>query len=362
MRKIDFIHAIPDLGIRLMQDSKTQLVLIVVFFSVMITGFTDERLNSQKTVQDEVNKAVHGVYDGMILHVNQADTTLTYAAGWKDRKKKILEDGNSLFKIASISKLYIAAAATKLISRDKLGLDDRLDELIPEVSDRIQYADQITLEMMLQHRSGIPEYLFRPGFAVSDPNVDYMETIALIYDVPADFKPNKKRKYSNTNYLIIGEVLDRALGYSHHTYIKKEILDPLGLENTYSLSNEVNPNAIMSGYHVDNEMDFKLMEEHTRPGGSMVATAEDVGLFVRALIDGSLFTVEEQELYTSVYQYEHTGWVNGYTSIVKYHEDIDAVIVQFVNTSKGEFFWVRLRKDYNRMVKAVKKSIGIDSF
>ncbi len=337
------------------------LVSNVLFITLMCSSFTGEFSQFQGNVQDEVDKAVDGVYDGMILHVNQADTSVTYVAGWKDRKKQIPADPNSLFKIASISKLYIAAAVAKLICVDSLALGDNLKELIPEVADKIQYADQITLEMLLKHRSGIPEYIFKAGFAGSDPNLDYMTTIALIYDEPADFKPNKKNKYSNTNYLIIGEILDRKLGYSHHKYIKKEILDPLGLKNTYSLSSEVNADDIMSGYRVDIDSDFKLIEEHTRPGGSMVATAEDVGIFLRALIDGTLLNAEEQEVYTSIYKYEHTGWLNGYTSIAQYHEDIDAVVVQFVNTSKGELFWARLNRDYNRMVRAVRNNMGSDS-
>ncbi len=330
----------------------------VAYVVVMLTSFSQEL----SPIQIEVDKAANASYDGMILHVNQVEKSMTYTSGWKDRKNQIPADANSLFKIGSISKLYIAAAVTKLIHADRLALDDRLAELIPEVEESISYADEITLEMMLKHRSGIPEYIFRPGFAGSDPNVDYMETIALIYNEPADFKPNKKHKYSNTNYVLIGEIMDRTLGYSHHEYIKKEILDPLGLKNTFSLSSEVNSDDIMSGYLVDNDADFKTTEEHTRPGGSMVATAEDVGIFLRALIDGTLLTAEEQEIYSAVYKYEHTGWVNGYTSIARYHEDIDAVIVQFVNTSKGEFFWVRLKSDYKKIVKTVRETIRSGSY
>jgi len=341
-----------------MQKSKILLVFSVLFFLVMFTSFTSKSSKVKKTVQDEVDKAVKGAYDGMILHVNQAQMSTTYTAGWKNKKNQIPADANSLFKIASISKLYIAAAVTKLVYMGNLNLDDSLVKLIPEVADNIQYADQITLRMMLKHRSGIPEYIFQPGFAGSDPNLSYMKTIALIYDEPADFKPNKNNKYSNTNYLIIGEILDRTLGYSHHKYIKNKILDPLGLKNTYNLSSEVNSDDIMSGYYVDNDTDLKNIEEHTRPGGSMIATAKDVGIFLRALIDGTLFNAKEQEIYSSVYTYEHTGWVNGYTSIVRYHKDIDAVIVQFVNTSKGAFFWVRLKRDYKRIVKTIKKNIS----
>lgn len=68
----------------------------------------------------------------------------------------------------------------------------------------------------------------------------------------------------------------------------------------------------------------------------MVATAQDVGIFLRALNDGSLLKAEEQAVYTSLYEYEHTGWVPGYHSIARYYEDIDAVVVQFASTTGGD--------------------------
>ncbi len=89
----------------------------------------------------------------------------------------------------------------------------------------------------------------------------------------------------------------------------------------------------------------------------MVATAEDVGLFLRALIDGTLLTPEEQYLYSSVHVYEHTGWLGGYTSIARYHKDIDAVVIQFVNTSGKEIFWLKLENAYDRIVRVLKKEL-----
>ncbi|MGB2129755.1 MAG: serine hydrolase domain-containing protein [Flavicella sp.] len=322
---------------------------------MLLSSCTKSILYFPGSVQHEVDKAVGKSYDGMIVHVNLAKTSADHTAGWKDKKKKIPATKNSLFKIASISKLYIAVATVKLINSGKLSLDNTLEELLPEVAGNIEFADKITLKMLLQHRSGIPEYIYKPGFAGSDPSVDHMTTIALIYKDPAKFEPNKEYAYSNTNYLLIGEILNRTLGHSYHKFIRSEILSPLQLEHTYSLSTEVDSNEMMSGYFKDSEDDLKSVEIHTRPGGEMVATAEDVSLFLRALVEGSLLTEKEQEIYNSVASYEHTGWVNGYTSIAKYHKDIDAVIVQFVNTSKGELFWIRLKKDYNRIVKAVKK-------
>ena len=197
------------------------------------------------------------------------------------------------------------------------------------------------LEIMLQHRSGIPEFIYHPEFANSDPEESYLETANLIFNNDADFKQGKKYRYSNPNYLLIGEILDRTLGYSHNDYIKSEIRQPLNLENTYNLLSEVDSSRVMSGYYVGYDEDLK-MNDYTRPGGSMIATAEDVSIFLRALIDGSLLNEQEQAIYSSVYEYEHTGWLNGYTSIARYENDIEAVTVQIVNTSKGELCWLGL--------------------
>lgn len=86
----------------------------------------------------------------------------------------------------------------------------------------------------------------------------------------------------------------------------------------------------------------------------MVATAQDVGVFLRALHDGSLLNDDEEAVYSSVYQYEHTGWVPGYYSIARYHADIDAVVIQFVNTTGGER---ELVSDvvYNRIIRILRR-------
>jgi CubicO group peptidase (beta-lactamase class C family) len=257
-----------------------------------------------------------------------------------------------LFKIASISKLYIAAATTKMIADQSLSLDNTVAELLPDLAKGIDYSDQITLRMLLQHRSGIPDYIDK--YPWDSPFKGNSEVYTLVMGQPADFKPGKKYKYSNTNYLLIGEILDRTLGYSHHQYIQDEILNPLGLNNSYSLLKDADINDVMSGYYVGSDGDIKH-NDFIHPGGSMVATAEDVGIFLRALIDGTLFTDDEQAIYSSVYKYEHTGWLPGYTSIARYHSDIDAVVIQFVNTSSNELFWLQLERVYGRIVKALEK-------
>ena len=144
--------------------------------------------------------------------------------------------------------------------------------------------------------------------------------------------------------------MDDELGYGNFQFIQEEILIPLNLNNTFGSLSEVNMEEVMSGYHVGHPFDLKA-DEH-----GMLATAEDVGTFLRALNDGSLFEKREQEIYSSIYQYEHAGWVPGYQSFAKYYKDLDAVLIQFYNTTDPKLYnWNLSEIINNRIVKILKR-------
>lgn len=292
--------------------------------------------------------------DGVILYIDQAGKApKAYAAGWNNRANKVAANPQSLFKVASISKLFIATAATKLIQAKKLDLDAPLSSLLPFCKGHIANADAISLKMLIQHRSGIPNFLNQPDYPWTDLFTENLPALELVYELPADFEPDEKYQYSNTNYLLLGAILDSTLGYSHHQYIKEEILDPLGLKHTYSLLDEVNQDSLMSGYHIGYEPDIKS-SNYVHPGGSMISTARDIAVFLRALNEGNFLNPEEQALYESLYRLEHTGSLPGYSSIARYDADLDAVIVLFINTSGG-LSWSITEATYRRVLKVLKK-------
>lgn len=306
------------------------------------------------TVQSQVEDAVNYGLDGIIVYIDQGGKEPAfYAAGWKDRTNKVPADPHALFKIASISKLYRAAAAAKLVADGRLSLDDTLTDHLPELENSIQYADQITFRMLLQHRSGIPNYTAQPDFNWANPPATNEGRLALIQGKPADFKPNEKYSYGNTSFLLIGEILDKVLGYPNQQYIEAEILKPLGLEQTYFQLGQADMDKLVSGYHHPYKDDFKQVN-FTGTAGSMVATAQDVGIFLRALNDGTLLTKEEQAIYSEIYPYGHKGWLLGYQSIARYHEDIDTVLIQFVNTT-GEDSELVTTVIYNRLLKILER-------
>lgn len=307
------------------------------------------------TVQEQVEQTLSYGFDGVIVYVDEAGKPPAfYTAGYHNKAQKIPAKPDALFKIASISKLYVAVAITKLASDNRIALDNSLADYFPELMGRIEHAEDITLKMLVQHRSGIPNFTDNPEFWANQPNTN---TDVLIYalDLPANFEPNEDYGYSNTNYLLLSRVIEQVTGGSRQDYFEKEILTPLGLTHTYgSVSDIKDLDAIMSGYYVGLEDDFKTAEQ------GMVATAEDVGKFLRALNDGTLLNANEMQLYSSLYEFNHGGLVPGYQSMAEYHKDIDAVVVQFMNTTDFEGYqWNLLEITHNRVVKILRRDSAL---
>jgi len=341
-----------------MKKKQTKRILKIVFISVSIASLFFVPWIIVKawimplpdTVEEQVNDAIGYGFDGMIAYVDEAGKPPAfYAAGWKNRENKIPADPQSLFKIASISKLYVAVAITKLVKDKRLSLDKTLADYFPELVGRIENAEKISLRLMVQHRSGIPNLTDHPGYWENPPKGSE-EALGYALDLPANFEPDEDYEYSNTNYLLLSKLIDKAVGYSHHLYIKEEILIPLGLNNTFSSLSEVDIDDVMSGYHVGHPFDLKT-DEH-----GMLASAADVGIFLRALNDGSVFEEGEQAIYSSIYVYEHSGWVPGYQSFAEYHEDIDTVIIEFYNTTDPKLYLWNLSEVVNsRIVKILRR-------
>ena len=303
------------------------------------------------TVQEQVDQSLSYGFDGVIVYVDESGKPPAfYGAGYDNRELKTPVNPKALFKIASISKLYVAVAITRLANDNRLSLDKTLADYFPELVGRIENADNITLRAMVQHKSGIPNYTDSADFWKNQPNTN-TDVLQYALDLPADFEPNEDYGYSNTNYLLLSRIIEKVVGYSRQQYFKEEILIPLGLNNTFGSISEVNLDDVMSGYYVGIEDDFKTENQ------GMLATAEDVGIFLRALNDGSLLNEKEMEVYSSIYEFNHGGLVPGYQSMAEYHKDIDAVVIQFMNTTDFEGYqWNLLQITHSRVVKILRKA------
>jgi CubicO group peptidase (beta-lactamase class C family) len=299
------------------------------------------------TVQEQVDKASDYGFDGIIVYIDKKDNKQKFfTSGYKNRVEKTPTDPNSLFKIASVSKLYTALAITKLVNNGRLSLDKTLADYFPELIEGIENADRITIRMVVQNRSGIPNYTDTENYWINPKQTD-ADRLDLVLGLPASFEPNEDFEYSNTNYLLLSQLIEKVTGAKEFNYIKETILKPLELQNTYGSIQDVDEDEVMSGYYVGYDNDLKMDDN-----GVMLATAEDLGKFIRALNDGSVFKdKKEQEIYSSIYKYEHTGLIPGYQTIARYHKDIDAVVIQFTNTVNFDGYnWSLSEIMYNRIV------------
>lgn len=299
------------------------------------------------TVQEQADEAIKHGFEGVIVYVDKKEESPSfYSAGWHNRTDKIQTKSDALFKIASISKLYDAVAVAKLVDDGRLSLDKTLGEYLPELRNKIKNTDKITLRMMVQHRSGIPNFTDTPDYWAAPPE-SFEENIKLIENSPSNFEPGTDYEYCNTNYLLLNKIMDKVLGGDNFEFIQQEVLKPLQLSHTYRSITEVNMENVMSGYHIGHDADLKTDDL------GMVATAKDVGNFLRALNDGTLLNENEQKIYASIYEFEHSGWVPGYQSFAHYYEDIDCIVVTFYSTTDADLYMWNLAEILNNRIEKI---------
>jgi len=286
-----------------------------------------------ESIQEVLDEGVTQGVDGILVYIDEGQGKVTIAAaGVQDRGNLMPADPGALFKIASISKLFIAVAVTRLAYQNIISVDDTLAESLPSVAGRIQNSESITIRNMVQHRSGIPDFDSQSGFDWERSHSDIDRTLKYALDLPEDFLPDARYEYSNTNYLLLAKIMDRALGYDHRAFIQDSILTPLGMLDTYSLLEEVDVSRLVRGYWNNRD---RTEQDYVIPGGSMISTLLDTANFLRALSSGGLLNDEEQKLYASLYWYSHSGWLPGYQSFAKYEDDSDTVVVLFGNRTGG---------------------------
>ena len=127
-------------------------------------------------IEGQLEQSLNFGFDGMIVYADEAGKEpQKYAAGWHNKEMKIPAKPDALFCIASITKLYVAVAITKLVHEKKIELQKTLSSYFPEYTEHIEYANEITVEMLVKHRSGIPNFTDQNAFG---------KTLLLIEMVP----------------------------------------------------------------------------------------------------------------------------------------------------------------------------------
>lgn len=205
------------------------------------------------------------------------------------------------FRGGSIVKMFVSSAALQLVERRRLSLDDRLPDLLPaSVVDRFPTAGGVTVRMLLSHRSGIPEWESDAVDAELARNPTKIWRVSEFLDLaaaqPPLFAPGTAFSYSNTNYILLGLIIDRTGGRAWREQVTRRVIEPLRLTHTY-LPAPGHPS--IRGPHAHGYAEFEgRFADITRVDPSfagssgaaaLVTTVADLARFLDALFAGRLF-------------------------------------------------------------------------
>jgi len=302
------------------------------------------------------------VFQGAVLALQRPGQPLwTGAAGVADLESGTPLTPDARFRVGSIAKPFVATVVLQLVEEGAFSLDDPMSEVLPvSVTDRFDASDRTTVRMLLNHTSGIPEWLDGQTHAYIGANPakvwDVHEFLDLAAARPRPFAPGASWAYSNTDYNLLGMIIEQTTGHSWRDEVTARILVPLNLSDT-SLPEPGNASidgAYMHGYGVADGaiVDFSHVDPSmagAAGGGALVTTTTDLTTFLSALLSGALFRdaasldamttyvdavyeggqtgyglgLQRYEFPGGIQAFGHAGGTAGYFSFIGYLPDLD---------------------------------------
>ncbi|MFC3984377.1 MULTISPECIES: serine hydrolase domain-containing protein [Streptosporangium] len=256
--------------------------------------------------------AVGGAYvDGRSIGLGSAGSRLLNGRGGRIPT-------NARFRIGSQTKEMVATVVLQLVEEGRLGVDDKLGDLLPVVAKEnlVARADEITVRQMLRHTSGIPDWYAKEpnpdgsegdvSFDVFDFTTPYqpLDLVKWSRGRPRTGEPGEKYSYSNTNYTLLGMIIERLTGHDLATELHRHLFGPLGMTRTYLPVRP--PEGIKGphghGYYPDADGELRDVDRFNAgfggAAGGVVSTAHDVSAFKRAFSQGKLLPPALQRVLT----------------------------------------------------------------
>lgn len=204
-----------------------------------------------------------------------------------------------LFQAASVTKLFVAAVAMQLVDEGSLSLDDTVGSFLPPLT---YVPGDIKVRHLLKHRSGLAEFLANqsaPNSWLSTPTADWDPFATLeTFGAPPTFSQGSQFAYSNTNYLLLGMIIEQVTGMPFHQALRTRILEPLGLDHAVFRPDEALPGSMVPGWSslimagaYDQDMTGFLSYCYSSmvyTAGAMAFRPWDAARFNRALFTGAV--------------------------------------------------------------------------
>ncbi|MGK4568057.1 serine hydrolase domain-containing protein [Flavobacterium sp. 3HN19-14] len=205
----------------------------------------------------------------------------------------------SKYRIGSISKMFTATLVFKAVEEGKLDLAQVIYAYFPN----IENSKTITIANLLNHRSGIHNLTVDEDYQLyfTKPKTE-AELVAIITKSKSDFKPDSKAEYSNSNYVLLSYILQKAYKKPYKAILDEKILKPLGLKNTYFggktdlKKNENFSYSFTTKWEKEPETDMSV----PMGAGGIVSTPSDLTVFIKALFDKKIINEKSLGVMTSI--------------------------------------------------------------
>lgn len=353
------------------------LSLIMILLTSCIASTQDNMQTFPTDVVEQLQMKMDGLTagelpPGMVLWIDSPQYQFEGASGLDNLKDDIPMSPEGAFRIGSITKMFTATVIIQLAEDGVLTLDDSLALWLPEVADQLPFGDQITLRHLLTHTSGIFNIVEHEGYYAdlfSAVNVDEetgkvslacvqrdpQDTLArYVFGKDALFAPGTQWHYSNSNYTLLGMIIEKATDMQLAKAYRSYIYEPLGMESTFLDCYEDPLINVVEGYMQFGDTLTNVTELHESIGwaaGGLVSTAADLVSFARGLFSGALFddpqSLEAMTTPSPGTSYGlgvsiqdkfmgHAGGITGYRSVLDYSPEFDTVVVMLYNTDSAD--------------------------
>lgn len=248
---------------------------------------------------------------------------------------------NTKYRVASITKMFTAVLIIQLIQEGKMDFSTTLDDYFPNLPG----AQNITIEMLLSHRSGLHNILDDPDWPnwKTAPHTQ-QEVLAMIARNPLDFTPGAKAAYSNSNYLLLGYIIEQVCHKPYKEVVHNRIIAKLGLKNTYYGGTTDVSHGESYSYVFDKAWNKQPEADMSLLGGAgaLLSTPHDLNIFIRALyakkLIRPLYMARMHQIadgygmgvlpftFNGRTAYGHNGAIDGFNALVQYFPDEDIAI------------------------------------
>lgn len=336
---------------------KTKLFLLIFFFST--SCFSQSVLDKEfDRITDSV-LAVNPLIPGMIVSYVCGDYKWEKAKGYADLEKKIPMRLENTYRIGSVTKTFTISVLLQLVDEGKVSLDEKISKYFPDIPN----AENITVKMLANMRSGLYNYseskefedtlTNRPSKVWTD---DELVQLALKY--PPYFPPDSNFHYSNTNTILIGKIIEKVTGSKWQDEVKKRIFEPLGLKNTWTANGTGMMGDYSHGYMQMDSSSTKLTDVTSyydvtwaSAAGDIISNIEDIKIYLRALGTGKFYSPRIQDarkewaithgnlkyglgMFSVGGFLGHNGGIPGFTNFSGYSPEKNCSIIVVYNTQR----------------------------